>query len=183
MNNLTNTHPKKIYIISDTHFNHSRIVTHFGFRPYNFNDLIIDQCNKILKEDDILINLGDVIWGNKEQLKTYLSQIPGKHILVKGNHDFKHSNTFFYDSGFSFVCNQITIGKYVLSHKPVPIKNDEINIHGHFHNMSQDHWEEDLKAILTPNHYLFSLEKTKYAPVNLDHAIPKHLVLKSLDVK
>lgn len=174
---------KKIYIISDTHFNHSRIVTHFGFRPYNFNDLIIDKCNKILKNEDVLINLGDVIWGNKEQLNYFNSSIPGTKILVKGNHDYKHSNTFFYDSGFSFVCDQITLGKYVLSHKPVIIKEDQINIHGHFHNMSQDHWEPELKAILTQNHYLFSLEKTKYAPVNLENAVSNNLVQKTLDIK
>jgi calcineurin-like phosphoesterase family protein len=173
----------KTYLISDTHFNHARIISDFGFRPADFADQFIKNCQKIIRPKDRLIHLGDVIWGNKKQLTTILKQIPGIKTLVRGNHDRVHSNTFFYEAGFATVCDRIELKEYVFSHWPVLINNDKINIHGHFHNIPRRNWEESLVERLTENHYLLSAELTNYCPVELETAISQKKVIKTIEVE
>ena len=52
----------KIYIISDTHFNHENIIKYCN-RPFKdineMNDAIIDNWNRIVKKDEIVYHLGD----------------------------------------------------------------------------------------------------------------------------
>lgn len=50
-----------IYIITDTHFNHSAMIPYCG-RPENFDELIWKGLDQ-LKDDDILIHLGDICIG------------------------------------------------------------------------------------------------------------------------
>ena len=62
----------KRYVISDTHFNHSRILEYCQ-RPFDnveqMNDVIINNWNKVINEDDIVYVLGDFCFGNKTMLK------------------------------------------------------------------------------------------------------------------
>ena len=178
----------KTYLMTDTHFCHERIINDFVFRPKNFKDKIIDNCQLSIRPQDVLIHLGDVIWGNKHQLIEINKQIPGRKILVRGNHDKTHSDTFFYNSGFSLVCQQLMIDNIILSHMPIELSEDYIskgviNIHGHFHNMPYERWEESLKDRLTDNHYLFSLETVKYRPVLLKKAIKNKDIVLSKSLK
>ena len=179
--------PIKYFIISDTHWLHSRAIE-FCNRPVNFDQKIIKLWKTIVRPKDVVINLGDVIWGNKATLKEIMDQLPGTKILVKGNHD-KHGKNWFIESGFSFVADQITIGKFVLSHKPSwlsekDIEEGKVNIHGHFHNVNFERWEPYLVERLTPNHYLFSIEFVGYRPVELTQAIiDKEYIISSLNLK
>lgn len=156
------------YVISDTHFNHLKIIKH-SHRPENFEVRIIDGA-KDLKENDVLINLGDFCWKirkdnpNLEKWK----ELKCKKILVLGNHDNASLN--FYYEYFDFVCNSFQLirygEKFIFTHKPISIKNG-INIHGHFHNIPCDRWEPELTKVLTPNHYLYILENN-YKPINIE---------------
>ena len=62
----------KRYVISDTHFNHSRILEYCQ-RPFDnveqMNEVIINNWNKVINEDDIVYVLGDFCFGNKTMLK------------------------------------------------------------------------------------------------------------------
>lgn len=169
----------KIYIITDTHFYHNRL-SDAGYRPKGFTELIVENCRKILSSEDILINLGDVIFGNQKQLSAINSVIPCRKILVRGNHDDARSNTWFYKSGFDFVCNSTTVGKYVFSHYPIDIDKKQINIHGHFHTFNRKRWESHLVQKLKENHYLLSLEEVGYKPILLKTAIQKNKIKQSI---
>jgi calcineurin-like phosphoesterase family protein len=172
---------KKIFVISDTHFFHEKIITNSPGRPEDFHSQIIKKCKKVLCEKSLLIHLGDVIFGNKKQMRSVLKRIPGTKILVKGNHDHGHSDTFFYDAGFSFVCTQFKIKRTVFSHMPIEISDDEINIHGHFHNIPSCHWEPELVERLTDRHYLFSLELENYSPVSLNDIVHKRCLPQTIN--
>jgi calcineurin-like phosphoesterase family protein len=85
------TKEKQLWISSDTHFNHKNIIK-YG-RPEDFEEQIKDGL-KDISGNDILIHLGDVCIGKDAENNEYLSNIKGKHILVKGNHDNKSTNFY-----------------------------------------------------------------------------------------
>lgn len=167
------------YIIADAHFFHKNMGQFCG-RPDDFTERIIKNIKHIVRLCDEIIFLGDVIFGNQEQLRDIIVPLPGRKILTKGNHD-RHSDTWFYNAGFDFVCDRIIIGKTVLSHFPVNIEEGQINIHGHFHNVPAKRWEPYLAERLTDSHYLCSLEIADYKPILLHSAIGSEGIIKSLD--
>ena len=63
---------ENVFFVSDTHFNHTKLCTgyedHFErTRKYEtieeMNEDIIDQWNKSITKDDVVIFLGDFSWG------------------------------------------------------------------------------------------------------------------------
>jgi len=167
------------YLLPDAHYYHKNIEQFTG-RPPDFINRINTNIKHIVRPQDEIIFLGDVIFGNKAQLKRILDDLPGRKILTKGNHD-RHSDTWYYNAGFSFVCDRIVIKKYVLSHFPVNIEEGQINIHGHFHNVPQSRWEPYLVKRLTDSHYLCSIELADYQPILLFDAVEQKKVVKSKD--
>ena len=89
----------KIYLISDCHFAHRNIVKGIsqwenkdGCRDFQsteqMDELILDNINSIVPTDATLINLGDIIFGDKSRLPDYLNYINCKeHHYIMGNHD------------------------------------------------------------------------------------------------
>lgn len=172
----------KTFLITDTHFSHSRIITHFGFRPKNFNQLIINNWKNTVKNEDIIFHLGDVTWGSQEELKNIMNDLPGTKILIKGNHDRNHSNNWFIKAGFSAVLEKAQISGIILSHMPSlmhkeEIERDIINIFGHFHDNSPDRWEGRFKERITDNHYLLSLEEVNYTPISIENAKKRKFII------
>lgn len=118
--------------------------------------------------------------------------MPGVKILIKGNHDREKSN-WYLNRGFVAVMDFAAVvsrtnisenkecflyTRVLLSHKPMEIPElkwrKTINIHGHFHEHSLEYCRKhdpDAIKLLTPDHYLFSLESTKYKPVLLNRAV------------
>jgi calcineurin-like phosphoesterase family protein len=172
----------KTYLISDSHWGHKHVAEYCN-RPDNFEQKIKNNWKHLVQPHDIIIHLGDVIFGNRQQLTDILKDLPGTKILVRGNHDKGHSDNFYLVAGFSLVCEKIMIKNYLLSHRPtLLLNNDTINIHGHFHNVPMRQWEKDLHERLTENHYLLALEFVDYKPIPLLDAIKKQLVVKTKEV-
>lgn len=134
---------QKIWIISDTHFLHEKIKQYEG-RPDDFNEVIIRNWNKKVSPGDLVIHLGDVIFGpNKaENLPPIMAQLNGKKILCRGNHD-EHDWLWYMEKGFDFVCDYFVYKNIAFSHAPLtPLPTQtqlkhstpvDFNIHGHFH--------------------------------------------------
>jgi calcineurin-like phosphoesterase family protein len=177
---MSNKQQRKIYILADSHIQHDAIREYCN-RPNNCDELLYKNWKHIIREKDILIHLGDVIfYGNKQYFSNILQNLPGTKILIRGNHDKNHSDTWFLDCGFSAVFKQVIINNYILSHSPVPIYDIKyINIHGHLHNNPLKDWEKAYGGILTDNHYLLSLEYVNYKPILLKTAIEKKEVIKT----
>ena len=144
--NLCYPSAMRIWIIADTHFYHENIKRYQG-RPDDFNEQIIrNWCNKVT-HDDLVIHLGDVIFGlNKEaRLPSLMASLPGKKVLCRGNHDPKPAE-WYMERGFDFVCDYFVYKDIAFSHAPVtPLPPQTLisdgrpvakNIHGHFHKGS-----------------------------------------------
>ena len=162
---------RRIWLITDTHFNHKELIPDCG-RPENFEKLIYKGLN-LIGEKDILVHLGDICVGGDRQVhEDIIKPLKFTKILVRGNHDGKSDN-WYLNHGWDFVCERFQdtyFGKRILfSHMPIAWNEDyDINIHGHFHNINEKYHEPELKAIKNSYQTLLAVEYTEYEPVLLE---------------
>lgn len=82
-----------VFFTSDTHFNHANILK-FCERPFKtideMNEVLIDNWNKVVKEDDIVFHLGDFCFGGPQLWNKFLERLNGKKYLILGNHDMQY---------------------------------------------------------------------------------------------
>lgn len=162
----------KIWLITDTHFGHDKMVEFCGRDP-DFSQIILKNLCNIIWDDSIIIHLGDVCIGNDAHWHDeFLGSTAGamRRILIRGNHDRK-SNSWYLNAGWNFIAETISdtmFGKNVLlSHFPIKDTGYDINIHGHFHNSDHRSHEADFLAIKNPKHKLLAIENTNLKPVKL----------------
>ena len=149
-----------VWITSDTHYNHSNIcrgTTNWrkpdGSIPIKetrdfksldlMNDMIVDNINQYVKQDDILIHLGDWSFGGFEYIRKFRERIICKNIhLILGNHDHHiENNRENIQSVFLSVShyNTLVLGKrnIKLMHYPIDswdgLNKGNIHLHGHCH--------------------------------------------------
>ena len=156
----------KIWIISDTHWFHRKI-EEYENRPSNYNELIIDNWNKYISNDDLVIHLGDFALTSSERTKQLIKQLTGKKVIVLGNHD--KSSNFYMSNGFNFACNSFTLRysnyNILFTHMPNYDTIYDINIHGHQHSNSIE---------VTDKHFCFSIERTNYMPLLLNEILRRY---------
>ena len=84
----------KIFAISDLHLsiNNQKPMNIFGPVWEGYLDKIISNWSNNVTEDDIVLLAGDLSWAMKlDDAKldfNYLKSLPGKKIIIKGNHDY-----------------------------------------------------------------------------------------------
>lgn len=75
----------------------------------NYQEKIAENWNRVVRPDDTVVLAGDISWGmSLEQAKpdfAFLERLPGKKIILKGNHDYwwssmKKMNDFFHANHF-----------------------------------------------------------------------------------
>jgi calcineurin-like phosphoesterase family protein len=156
----------KVFITSDTHFNHDAIIE-YCHRPLNHEELLFKNMG-FLRKEDCLIHLGDICLGEYQSVhEKYIKTIPARKILVLGNHDSK-SWSWYMEHGWDFVCDAFRLkyaGKIVMfSHIPQPWDGIwEVNVHGHLHNLGREKEGVELKQW----HRLYAPEKMEYRPIEL----------------
>lgn len=92
--------------------------------------------NSTIGEHDLLIHLGDLCdpeSADYETMKKIISSIPGRKILVRGNHDTE-KDPYYIGLGFDDVVDVLVIHNMIFTHKPIQVAPDELNIHGHLHS-------------------------------------------------
>lgn len=101
-----------IYAISDLHlsFGANKPMDIFGVNWGEHTEKIKQDWNKNIKEEDTVLLPGDFSWAMylKDTLEDfeYLSRLPGKKLLLKGNHDYwwttlKSMREYLRENGFS----------------------------------------------------------------------------------
>lgn len=154
---------QKWWVIPDPHFKHQKLIDK-GYRPSNFMELIIENWRDMITNNDTVIVLGDVTW-RPQELLGLLRSLPGRKLLVKGNHD-TNSYLWYMKHGFAAAMEHMVLSMHganlLFTHKPVS-HNYDLNIHGHLHGF------ESKLPILT--HYSVSLEKSQYKPILLDKIV------------
>lgn len=82
-----------LYAIGDFHlsFQTNKPMDVFGPRWKNHVRKIEKNCQKLIKPEDTLVITGDHSWGRKlaecEQDLAFIENLPGRKILLRGNHD------------------------------------------------------------------------------------------------
>ncbi|MBC6004263.1 MAG: metallophosphoesterase [Paeniclostridium sordellii] len=83
-----------LYAIGDLHFSTAvnKPMNIFGDNWDNHEEKIINSWKSQVKDDDIVLVVGDTSWGinmnEAEQDLDIIHKLPGKKIFVKGNHDY-----------------------------------------------------------------------------------------------
>jgi calcineurin-like phosphoesterase family protein len=160
----------KIFITTDTHFNHELLIK-YG-RPNDFEIKIKRNLKKIVKQEDLLIHLGDVCIGNdKENNNWFKKELGCKTYLVRGNHDRKSIN-WYLNNGWDVVADRIDIEmfgkKMCFTHIPVAWDGYfDINYHGHFHDTDHRRIEPEFNNFLCGYNKLVALEFSNYMPILL----------------
>ena len=166
------------YFISDLHFGHSDfngrgIITfeRTQFKSIEEHDgyieAVISRLCRKLKPGDEVWNLGD--FGSLDELDTvnWIKETGAKAYFLYGNHDAQSDLSYFekyFDQVFLYPV--YLSQKLVVSHFPVAIYPDSINICGHLHGAK-------LQDI---NHICASIHVANYQPItdkNLDTVFSK----------
>ena len=160
----------KTFIISDTHFHHKGILTFKDddgeiirqFKDVDeMNQTIVDNWNSVVKKNDKIYHLGDVVMKTSVWAFEILNELNGRKILIKGNHDTARLNIYkryFDDIRSSHLLRTGDRTKVVLSHIPIhPISlGNSFNVHGHLHH----------RLIDDPRYINVSCEIIDYKPMN-----------------
>ena len=114
---------KMIYFTSDTHFCHNKP---FLYEPRGFKSIeehdetIVKNWNSIIKPEDEVYHLGDVMLINNEKGIEYLKSLNGKIHLILGNH-CTDTRIELYKTCPNIIsidyAKEIKIGKYYLNMK------------------------------------------------------------------
>lgn len=153
------------FYISDLHLNHKNVTAegkNFDNRPFQtleeMHEKIKKNWNARITNSDTVYILGDAIWKLTDEMIGLFSQLKGKKVLVKGNHD--QINDIRYKQLFTEICDYKEVPDnvnginrmVVLSHFPILMWNGQhrgwIHLYGHVHN-SQDEgiYQDALKML------------------------------------
>lgn len=125
------------WIVSDTHFGHANIVK-YSRRPANHDELMAELWHASVQQTDTVLHLGDLAFRTADHMWDTLRRLPGKKLLILGNHDRK-SKRWYEDLGFQIMPRRVFFnhgGKQILfTHRPeIEIAGWTTNVHGHLHN-------------------------------------------------
>ena len=164
-----------IWLTSDSHFNHDKdfIWKARGFENINeMNEAIVERWNSVVKPDDIVYHLGDVMMGADMQAGLRLvSRLNGIKYLAYGNHDSDNriksfaANHFFKDIQMGYRIKGPGKKLFIATHYPTLVANGDENkpiysLHGHTH--SKDKWSDVYHA------YNVNVDAHDCKPVNLE---------------
>ena len=153
----------KIWLVSDTHFFHSRIIEYCN-RPFQtadeMNFALIKNWNSVVSDNDIVYHLGDVTWKRCDEI---LSVLKGKKELILGNHDDIEKHNLQQHFRKIHASKKLS-GNILLTHYPVVCDfGNQYNVHGHIHDKNLD----------SKQHINVSVEQTEYTPIQLESLLER----------
>lgn len=171
-----------IYVTSDLHFGHNR---EFIFRPRGFetiqehDETIIKNWNSIIKPEDEVYILGDLMLNDNKHGIECLKHLNGIKSFIKGNHDTNTRVKLYMDEQEANIayCGEAMTLKYrgyhfYMSHYPTltgnlddsGLKHMTLNLFGHTHQ--KENFYED-----RPYMYHVGVDSHNCYPVSLDQII------------
>ena len=145
---------------ADLHLNHANVIQYCN-RPFadatQMNEHLVAQTQKV-KDDEWLVIVGDLAMGDHLVAMEWVRRIPGRKVLVLGNHDLTRAGKCRYlteraedrrhplfEAVVPFLAWQDTLGQNVfVSHYPATVDYPLpriLNYHGHLHRQVVPHTE------------------------------------------
>ena len=172
----------EIYLVSDLHLSHNQP---FLYEPRGFtsvkdmNEAIVENWNSVVKPEDRVICLGDIMLNDDEDAIKYIKQLNGEICLIYGNHEtLKRQERIHLELPEIIILGYAHQFKYkklliYLSHYPTLTANwDEkhftqhvINFHGHCH--SRTPWIKPDNPFM----YDVGLDAHNCTPIHIEEAI------------
>ena len=157
-----------IFVISDTHFGHSGILTFKNMdgspvRSFasvqEMDEFMIEKWNSVVKPSDHVYHLGDVAM-KRVHLPT-VGRCNGHKRLVRGNHDIFRTKDYlqYFDEIYATRVLDGMIFTHIPIH-PESMGRFGVNVHGHVHGQPQGQYG--------PKYYNVSVEVMGYEPVSLE---------------
>lgn len=102
---------RNIWFTSDLHIGHENVIR-FCDRPFDdaeqMKEVFIKNYNELVGPEDTCIFVGDIfLYHTPKEMRKILDRMNGKKILVRGNHDLKHSRMI--SGGFYFSVDKLTL--------------------------------------------------------------------------
>jgi calcineurin-like phosphoesterase family protein len=141
----------KCWFYSDPHFGHANVIK-YSNRPFatveEMDQELLRRYQAVVKPEDIVVWLGDCFFGPfTSRVTELMGQLPGRKILVRGNHD--RSASRMAAAGFDFVTEELRMhiaGRPVrLRHFPYAGESSAEE------DASRDHdWADKFKSLRPP---------------------------------
>lgn len=165
---------RNIWIISDTHFNHTNIIRYCD-RPFSnskeMDECMIERWNSVVRPQDKVYHLGDVYMsGERRYISSILHSLHGHKRLILGNHDNGKDQTLQQNFQKIELWRMFPEFGLLLTHVPVHQSSlrksgrngspdfELKNIHGHIHNRKSP--EGPYQNV--------SVEAIDYTPTNIE---------------
>lgn len=162
--NLKLNAEQQVWFTSDWHIQHKNLVSgtsswndKSGCRDFasleEMENVIVSNYNSVVRKDDIVFNLGDVLFGDKTYLPKFLDRLNCRNIyLLRGNHDTYFQKFPEYHKLFLGVYDYLEViirrgcknkrnRNFVLFHYPIASWNnitESLMCHGHSHGTFPD---------------------------------------------
>lgn len=151
---------ERVWMTADLHLCHANVIQYCN-RPFvnvaQMNEHLVSQTQKI-RDDEWLVIVGDLAMGDHEEAMAWIRRIPGRKVLVLGNHDLKRNGECRYlaersidgqrplfDAVLPFLAWKDGLGQNVfVSHYPATVEHSTgrlVNYHGHLHREVLPHTE------------------------------------------
>lgn len=156
------------WLTSDNHFGHANIIE-YSRRPFSslheMHKTMTERWNETVKPDDTVYHLGDFAMGTRGKFQTYLEQLNGAKVLIRGNHD--RGAEFMQSIGFAAVFSELYLTldstRLYLRHRPAFTDawktNADFMFCGHVHtswrrrgniiNVGVDQWDFRPQSLVT----------------------------------
>lgn len=179
-----------VFFTSDLHFGHQNIIK-FCNRPWEtteeMDEALIKNWNSVVKEDDIVFDLGDFAFAPNWRWKEILSRLNGKHYLILGNHDRVRWPGDTIMKMFSGVYQQLVLKinnrQIYLGHCPLLCydgtyrsKEDAIwALSGHTHIQKENNSGKDFERLkyMLPTQYDVGVDFNDYKPISFENLSEK----------
>lgn len=170
-----------IFVISDTHLNHSNILKFTDkdgkkFRGdlfkdvHHMNETIIENWNSVVTPQDKVYHLGDVYFGPQNEADILLSRLNGKKRLIVGNHDTIYGKGNILQKHFQKIYMWRVFKEFNMTLTHVPIhesafRGGDYCVHGHLHQNDSPNG----------NYISVCVEKPwmNYRPISIEEVIKK----------
>ena len=171
-----------IFYTADLHLGHENIISYCN-RPFSsvgeMNETIVSYWNAVVRSEDEVYILGDVLFKINSSSPLYLDRMNGKKHLIIGNHDKRNLKIDRFRALFDSIDNYLEVidedRRVILFHYPI-VEWDGYyrgcyHLYGHIHN-SDNEANRIMQAV--PNAFNAGVDLNDFTPQTLTQLISRN---------